>query len=170
MEEQQQNIFIKICQIVFHLTLVFIRGTLFYLCKLLYIIFKLDEFETEDDESEDEEVYGIIDDLNHTFNFKRSAKFEKIWDDYTYYLDNMIHASKVDAHNQDTAYIEKVHEHIEEDVKKLIILAEKEAANRAFKYYSKNKKNINNNVNFNEFMFNEMLEGYDKGDNEIYKN
>lgn len=164
----EQNIFIKICQVVLHLAGVFVRGTLFYMCKILYFIFKLDEFEVEEEE-DSEELYEVINDLNHTFNFKRSKKFEDTWDDYTYYLNQMIDASKVDAHNGNTDYIEKIQTHIEEDVKILIVLAEKEALNRSYKYYNK-QSNKTKSFDLAQYMFDETLSGYDTGENEIYKN
>lgn len=164
--EEQQNIFIRIMQAVFHLASVFVRGTLFYFCKILYLVFKLDEFESEDDDEEDgDEIYEVISDLSHSFNFKRSKKFEDVWEDYTYYLSRMIDASKADAHNGNTDYIEEIHEHIEEDVKVLIVLAEKEALNRSFKYYSKQSDKAHT-FDMTRYMFDETLNGYDTGDNE----
>ncbi|MDY2737944.1 hypothetical protein, partial [Intestinibacter sp.] len=131
--EDERSLFIKVFQVAWHLASVFVRGTLFYFCKLLYFLFKLDEFEVEEDE-EDEEIYEIIDDLNHTFNFKRSRKFEELWDDYNDNLESMIMACQTDAHNQNTRWTSEIQASIREDVKALIVLAEKEALNRSFKY------------------------------------
>ncbi|MGN1033437.1 MAG: hypothetical protein ACI4PU_08205, partial [Intestinibacter sp.] len=63
--EEKESLFVKIFRVVFNLASVFVRGTLFYFCKLLYFLFKLDEFETEEEE-DDDEIYEVIDDLNHT--------------------------------------------------------------------------------------------------------
>ena len=163
--EEQENLFIKIFRVIWHLTSVFVRGTLFYLCKFLYLVFNLDEFEVEEDDEEEDEIYEVISDLSHSFNFKRSKKFENTWEDYTYYLSRMIEASKVDAQNGNTDYIEQVYEHIEEDVKMLIVLAEKEALNRSFKYYSKQSDKAHT-FDMTRYMFDETLNGYDTGDNE----
>lgn len=166
--EEQENLFIKIVRVAWHLASVFVRGTLFYFCKLLYFLFKLDEFECEEEE-EDDEIYEIIDDLNHTFNFKRSKKFEDLWNDYTYHLESMIMACETDAHNQNTKWTEKIQSHIREDVKALIVLAEKEALNRSFKYYSK-QSNKAQTFDLTRFMYDETLGGYDTGENENYRN
>lgn len=164
--EEQENLFIKIFRVIWHLTSVFVRGTLFYLCKFLYFVFKLEEFETEED---NEEIYEVIDDLNHTFNFKRSRKFENLWDDYTYNLENMIMAVKTDAHNGNTDWTEKIQSHIREDVKALIVLAEKEALNRSFKYYSRQSGKAQT-FDLTRFMYDETLSGYDTGNNEKHLN
>lgn len=165
-EETKEHILIIILKYTLHLASVFVRGTLFYLCKFLYFVFKLEEFETEED---DEEIYEVIDDLNHTFNFKRSRKFEDLWDDYTHNLENMIMACKTDAHNQNTRWTEKIQSSIREDVKMLIVLAEKEALNRSFKYYSKHSEKART-FDLTQYMFDETLSGYDTGSNEKHLN
>lgn len=165
--EEQESLFIKIFRVIWHLSSVFVRGTLFYLCKLLYFLFKLEEFETEEDN--EEEIYEVIDDLNHTFNFKRSRKFEELWDDYNDNLECMIMACETDAHNQNTRWTEKIQSHIREDVKMLIVLAEKEALNRSFKYYSKHSEKART-FDLTQYMFDETLSGYDTGSNEKHLN
>ena len=58
---------------------------------------------------------------------------------------------------------------IEIDVKKLIIMAEKEASNRTYRYYCRSKgKNISD-FQFNELMYDEMLSGYDNTRNDLSK-
>ena len=133
----------------------------------MYFLFKLEEFEKPEDQSDD--VIEIIDDLNHTFNFQRSSEFKKIWDDYNFNLDNMIDAAKTDACNGNTEWTTEIKNSIEIDVKKLIIMAEKEASNRTYRYYCRSKgKNISD-FQFNELMYDEMLSGYDNTRNDLSK-
>lgn len=165
-EETKEHILIIILKYTLHLASVFVRGTLFYLCKFLYFVFKLEEFETEED---NEEIYEVIDDLNHTFNFKRSRKFEDLWEDYNENLENMINACKADAANNNTEWTEEIQNSIREDVKALIVLAEKEALNRSFKYYSKQSGKAQT-FDMTRFMYDETLGGYDTGENENYRN
>ena len=152
---------------VWHLGWVFIRGTLFYFCKLLYFLFKLEEFEKPEDQSDD--IVEIIDDLNHTFNFQRSKEFTEVWDDYNFNLESIIPAAKTDACNGNTEWTTEIKNSIEIDVKKLIIMAEKEASNRTYRYYCRSKgKNISD-FQFNELMYDEMLSGYDNTRNDLSK-
>lgn len=150
---------------VWHLGWIFIRGTLFYFCKLLYFLFNLEEFEKPEDQTDD--IVEIIDDLNHTFNFQRSSEFKKIWDDYNFNLESIIPAAKTDACNGNTEWTTEIKNSIEIDVKKLIIMAEKEASNRTYRYYCRSKgKNISD-FQFNEMMYDEMLSGYDNTRNDL---
>ena len=122
---------------IFYLITTLIRGTLFYIIKFLYKIFKLWEFEKEKND-----VYMVKDNLTHSFNFKRSTRFKELYKDLNYKLEVELPITIRCDENNGTNDAEDEIEEIKEIVDELIVSAEAESIKKAFSFSSKRRNGI----------------------------
>ena len=159
----------KIFKFVLHMSWVFIRMTVYWIVRLLYKILSLEEIDEERGihrvYKTNTEVVEVIDELNHTFNFQRSPEFKDLFDDYK---DKLKTIRILWDHDKDNLKfdIEEQIEEINDDIAKLIVIAEQEAHRRGCESAQKFKTE-NGMYSFGSYMYNEELRGYNNVKNEI---
>ena len=111
------------------------------------------------------EVVEVIDELNHTFNFQRSPEFRDLFDDYKNKLQTIRILWDHDKKRLNFNIEEQI-EDINDDIAKLIVIAEQEAHRRGCESAQKFKTE-NGMYSFGSYMYNEELRGYNNVKNEI---
>lgn len=163
MANENNNLFIRAILFILHIVSVIIRGSLYYLFKFLYKVLKLWEFEKTDI------VYGVKDDLNHTFSFKRSSKFRKLYSDLLSNLKWYKSSVAIDLHNG-TNYSDEILDECIENVDKLIVDAEQEAMKKAFIFSNRRKKGLPYTDNADmelSFYLENIMNGYNDYENNL---
>lgn len=159
------SLFIKICMYLLHFAGVLIRGTIFLIFKLLYRVLKLWEFER----IRDNVFLTKSDGLTHSFNFKRSPYFKKTYHNIKELLNYYRIMVRVDNDNGSNKSDEVLDE-IMETVDKLVILSEKEAMTRSFKFATRRKKGMaytDHGSNVLDFYLENQLNDYNHEENSL---
>ena len=142
-----------------------IRWLLFIIVKVLYKILKLYEFERIQSNA-----YIVKDNLSHTFNFKRSARFKYLYKDIQNELTTYKIYVKADIHNE-TNDADEVMEDIIENIDQLIVEAELEASKRSFQFASRRKYNLpfvdGDENSLLEFYLDNEMKGYNDSTNSL---
>ena len=176
MKEEKRSIYnilgdliIAIFKFALHMSWVFIRMTVYWIVRLLYKILFLEEIDEERGihrvYKTNTEVVEVIDELNHTFNFQRSPEFRNLFDDYKDKLQTIRILWDHDKKRLNFNIEEQI-EDINDDIAKLIVIAEQEAHRRGCESAQKFKTE-NGMYSFGSYMYNEELRGYNNVKNEI---